>query len=95
MEFFTRRKVVDKLLEVLVEDYPSVSYHVVDHKVRNLLIITTIKNFIIIFYSMVSLERLLRFRKIIRACYSTCLSEGMFTMVNVRDELSPLELMII
>ncbi|XP_028406469.1 methylenetetrahydrofolate reductase-like [Dendronephthya gigantea] len=32
LEFFTRKEVVDKLLEVLEMDYPGVSYHVVDHK---------------------------------------------------------------
>ncbi|CAB3991290.1 methylenetetrahydrofolate reductase-like isoform X1, partial [Paramuricea clavata] len=31
LEFFTRKEVVDKLLEVLGTNYPSVSYHVVDH----------------------------------------------------------------
>ena len=36
LEFFTRKEVVDKLLEVLESDYPSVSYHVVNHTVCKL-----------------------------------------------------------
>ena len=36
LEFFTRKEVVDKLLEVLESDYPNVSYHVVNHTVCKL-----------------------------------------------------------
>lgn len=36
LEFFTRKEVVDKLLEVLEKDYSSVSYHVVNHTVCEL-----------------------------------------------------------
>ena len=36
LEFFARKEVVDKLLEVLESDYPSVSYHVVNHTVCKL-----------------------------------------------------------
>jgi hypothetical protein len=38
LEFFTRKEVVDKLLEVLKTHYPTVSYHVVDHKVSKLVL---------------------------------------------------------
>ena len=37
LEFFTRKEVVCKLLEVLKSDYPTVSYHVVDHKVSKVI----------------------------------------------------------